>query len=101
MMGDLYRPPSDLCPISSTHVKWLTLSSVSSILQIKRPQSIPRRREDVPHQLALWPEAERPTQPQDIWEDLDSERKTIVIAILAKLIRKAARPKTQEDKHER
>jgi hypothetical protein len=55
----------------------------------------------VPRQLALWPEAEGPPQPRDIWEDLDPERKTIVIAILARLIRKAACSKTQEDNHER
>ena len=70
------------------------------MLQSKRPQSTPRRRKNVPRQLALWPEAEGPPQPQDIWEDLDPEKKAIVIAILARLIRKAARPKTQEDKHE-
>jgi hypothetical protein len=52
-------------------------------------------------QLALWPDAERPPQQQDIWEDLDPEEKAIVIATLARLIRKAARPKTQEDNHER
>jgi hypothetical protein len=55
----------------------------------------------VPRQLALWPATEKPTQPQDIWEELDPERKATVIAILARLIHKAARPKTQEDKHER
>jgi hypothetical protein len=55
----------------------------------------------VPRQLALWPEAQGPPQPQDIWENLDPERKTIVITILARLIHKAARPKTQEDNHER
>jgi hypothetical protein len=70
------------------------------MLQSKRSQSNPRRRENVPHQLALWPEAERPPQSQDIWKDLDPERKTIVITILARLIRQAARPKTQEDNHE-
>ena len=55
----------------------------------------------MPRQLALWPEAEEPPQPQDIWEDLDPERKTIVIAILDRLIRKAACSKTQEDNHVR
>ena len=55
----------------------------------------------MPRQLALWPEAEEPPQPQDIWETLDPERKTIVITILAGLIRRAARPITQEDNHER
>jgi len=55
----------------------------------------------VPRQLALWPATEKPSQPQDIWEELDPEKKAIVIAILARLIRKATRPKTQEDKHER
>lgn len=52
-------------------------------------------------QLALWPEAERPPQELDIWPDLDPETKATIITILAKLIRKAARPKTQEDNHER
>ena len=52
-------------------------------------------------QLALWPEAERPPQELDIWENLDPEKKATVIAILARLIRKAARPKTQEDNYER
>jgi hypothetical protein len=70
------------------------------MLQSKRPQSIPRRRENVQRQLALWPEAERPPQSQAIWEDLDPERKTIVITILARLICQTARPKTPEDNHE-
>ena len=55
----------------------------------------------MPHQLALWPEAEGPPQPQDIWRDLDPDRKTVIIAILARMIRKAACSKTQEDNHER
>ena len=71
------------------------------MLLSNRPQSIPRRRENVPRQLALWPETEKPFHPRDIWEDLDPERKTIVITILAGLIRRAARPITQEDNHER
>jgi predicted Fe-S protein YdhL (DUF1289 family) len=79
----------------------LTLSSGNSILQVKRPESTPRRREDVQRQLALWPGAERPPQELDIWQDLDPETKATVIATLARLIRKAARPKTQEDNHER
>ncbi len=52
-------------------------------------------------QLALWPETERPPQELDIWQDLDLETKATVIVILARLIRKAARPKTQEDNYER
>jgi hypothetical protein len=71
------------------------------MLLSKCPQSIPRRRETVPRQLALWPETEKPPHPLDIWEDLDPEKKATVIAILARLIRQAARPKTQEDMHER
>jgi hypothetical protein len=70
------------------------------MLQSKLSQSTPRRRKKVPRQLALWPEAQRLPQPQDIWEDLDSEKKITVITILARLIRKAARPKTQEEKDE-
>jgi hypothetical protein len=54
----------------------------------------------VQRQLALWPEAERPPQELDIWQDLDPETKATVIATLARLIRKAARPKNQEDNHE-
>jgi hypothetical protein len=54
----------------------------------------------VQRQLALWPEAERPPQELDIWQDLDPEKKATVIAILARLIRKAARRKNQEDNHE-
>ena len=52
-------------------------------------------------QLALWPEAERPPQELNVWENLAPETQAMVIAILARLIRKAARPKTQEDNHER
>jgi hypothetical protein len=78
----------------------LTLFSGNSNLQIKRPESTPRRREDVQRQLALWPEAERPPQALDLWQDLDPETKATVIAILARVIRKAARPKNQEDNHE-
>ena len=55
----------------------------------------------MPRQLALWPETEKPPHPRDIWEDLDPERKATIIAILARLIRRAARPETKEDPHER
>jgi len=55
----------------------------------------------VPRQLALWPETEKPSHPGDIWEELDPERKATIIAILARLIRRAARPEIKEDKHER
>jgi hypothetical protein len=67
----------------------------------KYPQSIPRRRENVPRQLGLWPETEKPPHPLDIWEDLDPEKKATIIAILARLIRRAARPEIKEDQHER
>jgi len=52
----------------------------------------------VQRQLAFWPEAERPPQKLDIWEDLDPETKRMVIATLSRLISKAVCPKTQEDK---
>jgi hypothetical protein len=55
----------------------------------------------VQRQLALWPEAERLPQELNVWEDLAPETQATIITILAKLIRKAARPKTQEDIHER
>ena len=71
------------------------------MLLSKGLQSIPRRRENVPRQLALWPETEKPPHLRDIWEDLDPERKATIIAILARLIRRAARPETKEDQHER
>jgi len=81
--------------------KWLTLSSVRSILQSK-PPSFQRRRENVQRQLALWPEEETPPQELSLWEKLDPEMQRMVIAILSRLIRKAVYPKTQEDNnHER
>lgn len=52
-------------------------------------------------QLALWPEAERPPQKLNIWENLDPETQRMIIAILSRLISKAVYPKTQEDNHER
>jgi hypothetical protein len=56
----------------------------------------------VPRQLALWPKTEKPPHPWDIWEDLDPERKATIVAILARLIRRAARFQTEEEvKHER
>ena len=55
----------------------------------------------MPRQLALWPETEKPSHPGDIWEELDPERKATIIAILARLIRRAAHPKNQEKTHER
>ena len=52
-------------------------------------------------QLALWPEAERPPQELTLWEELDPNTQTMIIAILSRLISKAVSPKTQEDHHER
>ena len=56
-------------------------------------------------QLALWPEAERPPQALEIWEDLDLETQRTVIATLSKTISKAVHPKnlhkTEEVNHER
>lgn len=56
-------------------------------------------------QLALWPEALQEAQEPDIWEGLEQERQTIVIATLARLISKALcpdnLPETQEQSHER
>jgi hypothetical protein len=71
------------------------------MLQSKHPSSFQRRRENVPRQLALWPEAERPLQELNIWKNLDPEMQAMVISILSRLIRKAVSPKTQEDNHER
>jgi hypothetical protein len=51
----------------------------------------------VPRQLALWPEKEKPFHPREIWEDLDPERKASIVAILATLIRRAARFQTEEE----
>jgi hypothetical protein len=79
----------------------LTLFSVRLILQSKCPQSLPRRRENVPRQLALWSEAERPPQKLTVWEELDPNTQNMIIAILSRLISKAVYPKTQEDNHER
>jgi hypothetical protein len=80
------------------HVKWLTLSSVSSMLQSKHPPSLQRRRENVQRQLPLWPEAERPPQELNLWEDLDPETQRKVIALLSRLIEKAVCPKDENQK---
>jgi len=55
----------------------------------------------VQRQLALWPEAERPPQELTLWEKLDPNTQTMIIAILSRLISKAVYPKTQEGNHER
>jgi hypothetical protein len=76
------------------HVKLLTLSSVSSMLQSK---SLHRRREIVQQQMPLWLEEEQ----LNIWESLDSETQRMAIAILSRLIGKAVRPEPGEENHER
>ena len=92
-------------PICSMPATCLTLSSTGLILQSTYPQSLQRRRENVAQQLALWPEALQEAQEPDIWEGLEQERQTIVIATLARLISKAIcpdnLPETQEQSHER
>ena len=92
-------------PICSMLATCLTVSSAGLILQSTYPQSLQRRRENVPHQLALWPQALQKAQEPDIWEGLEQERQTIVIATLARLISKAVcpenLPETQEQNHER
>ena len=50
-------------------------------------------------QLCLWPEAESPCQP-NIWEDLSPETRGMVIAVLSKLISRAACPPPKEDADE-
>lgn len=56
-------------------------------------------------QLALWSEAGKPPQELDIWENLDPEIQTTLIATLSRLISKAVCAKnlrkTQEMNHER
>jgi hypothetical protein len=83
----------------------LTLSSTGLILQSTYPQSLQRRRENVAQQLALWPDALQEAQEPDIWEGLEQEQQTIVIAALARLISKAVCPEnlpgTEEQSHER
>jgi hypothetical protein len=76
------------------HVKLLTLSSASSILQSK---SLQRRRGNMQQQLPLWPEEKQ----LNIWETFDSETQRMVIDILSRLIGKAVRPEPREENHER
>jgi hypothetical protein len=76
------------------HVKLLTLSSASSILQSK---SLQRRRGNVQQQLPLWPKEDQ----LNIWESFDSETQRMVIDILSRLIGKAVRPEPREENHER
>ena len=49
-------------------------------------------------QLPLWPEAERPPQELNLWEDLDPETQRKVIALLSRLIEKAVCPKDENQK---
>lgn len=103
--GYFLQKSLDRFPICCMLVKYLTLSSASSILQGNYPQSLQRRTETVARQLALWSGALQEAQELDIWEDLDAERRTIVIATLARLISKAVCPKnlpeTEEQRDER
>jgi hypothetical protein len=71
------------------------------MLQSKHLPSLQRRRENVQRQLPLWPEAERPPQKLNLWEELDPETQAMIIAILSRLISKAVYLKIQEDSHER
>ena len=72
-------------------VKSLTLSSLRSMLQIKHPPSLQRRKENV----------RRPLQKLNLWKNLAPETEAMIIATLFKLISKAVYPKTQEDNHDR
>jgi hypothetical protein len=58
----------------------------------------------VQRQLALWLEAEKPSQGLAIWQSLDPQARSVVITALSRVISKAVCPKnprqTQEDKHE-
>jgi hypothetical protein len=102
--SQLHRRLSGRLPTSYTQVKWLTLSSLGSILQSNYPKSFQRRRENV-QQLALWSEAGKPSQELEIWEELDHEIQRTLIATLSRLISKAVGAKnlrkTQEMNHER
>jgi hypothetical protein len=84
--------------------KSLTLCSASSILQSNYPSSLQRRTKSVAHQLALWSGTLQETRELNVWEDLDPERRTILIAILARLICKTVcpenLPETEEQKDE-
>jgi hypothetical protein len=85
------------------HAKWLTLSSVSLMIQVIKTQIFQRRRENVHPQLALWPQEK--SQQADIWQDLVSESKKAIIVALARLIAKAICPpnvtQAQELGHDR
>lgn len=106
-LGTTYLQAQPLArfPICSMPATCLTLSSTGLILQSTYPQSLQRRRENVARQLALWPEALQEAQEPDIWEGLEQETRTSVIATLARLISKAVcpenLPETQEQSHER
>jgi hypothetical protein len=85
--------------------KSLTLSSASLILQGNYPQSLQRRTKSVAHQLALWSGTLQEAEEPNIWEDLDLQTRTLLIATLARLICKTVcrenLPETEERKHER
>ena len=79
------------------------LSFVSSTVQSKYTQPLQRRRANVKRQLNLWP-VQKPPQGPDIWEDLDHQERSTLIAVLARLISKMVYPdnlkETQEKKYE-
>lgn len=52
-------------------------------------------------QLTLWPEVQRRSQRPNLLEVLAPETQNAVVAVLAKLISKAACPTQQEDKNDR
>ena len=96
-------PPQllDQFPICCMLAKSLTLCCASSILQSNDPQSLQRRTKSVAYQLALWSGTLQETRELSIWEDLDPERRTILIAILARLICKTVCPENLPETEER
>jgi len=59
----------------------------------------------VNRQLALWPEAQDPTQETAVWQELDLETKRTIIATLSRIISKAVSSENltqiKESSHER
>jgi hypothetical protein len=47
----------------------------------------------MPRQMELWTQ---PPPPPSIWNDLDSEQRTLLTTLLARLITQTARPDTAE-----
>jgi hypothetical protein len=76
------------------------LCFAGSVVPSRSTHPRPARRADVPHPLEFWI-TEQPTPPGALpWKDLNAEERTAVIALLVRMITKAAHPRPDRKKEE-